>query len=116
MATTESEFWWALQDRISNECSRSSNLAVTHLVCDVLEPERYATDETKVNVSGKAYMLGHPTRRWNFTAAFSGAVLCDGAINWNVLLPENECDGWLQVDLAKHHISISREVGSRSNE
>lgn len=103
----ESDYWTALEFRVSREFAELPENHLRFLWCDGFSPERYLLDGPSPSISGRAWIGNGPNQeQWEFTLFLDRPAGSRSEVDWAALLPSENATRWLAVDPLGKRIQI----------
>lgn len=104
---TQSEFWSALEFRLSREFGGMTHRPYRFLWCDGFDPELYELDQHPPCIRGKTWIEDGPGDNvWDFRLILNRSYSSIDEIDWNSLLPQENVTRWIAIDLPRRYIEI----------
>ena len=104
---TESEFWSALEVRLTREFAGTQEGLDKGIWCDGFIPEEYHLAVMEPKITGRVWIcLGSHQDEWRFEMCVKGQARLASEIDWALQLPSDNVTGWLTYDDSRQEIRI----------
>ncbi|GIH03333.1 hypothetical protein Rhe02_14000 [Rhizocola hellebori] len=97
MISAETNFWQALEYRVTAELAGLADHSLRHHWCDGLIPADYDLAGDPPCIRGRAYCGRSGQEHWQFTLFVAPGTPARDRIDWPALLPAADLTGWLTV-------------------
>jgi hypothetical protein len=104
---TETNFWQALEYRITAELAALEDSDLRHHWCEGLVPHTYDLRADPPCIRGRAYCGRSGLEHWQFTLFVAAGTRSRERIDWPCLLPADGMTGWLTVCPADRTLSVN---------
>jgi hypothetical protein len=114
---TQTEFWRALERRLTHEFSGMTYRPYRFLWCDGFDPELYELERQPPCIRGKTWIEDGPGENlWDFRLILNRSYASTDEIDWMSLLPGYDLTGWAAIDPHRRYIEMEPGVASPDGE
>jgi hypothetical protein len=106
---TESEYWAALERRLTRELAAMEDDGLRFLWCDGFLPEEHALEERPPRISGRVWLgNGRRQEQWAFVLLLEERhARSREALPWASLLPAEDVGGWVMIDWEQRRLRLT---------
>jgi hypothetical protein len=105
--SAETNFWQALEYRVTAELARHEDQSLQRHWCDGLIPGEYDFSADPPCIRGRAYCGRSGQEHWQFTLYVAPGTSARDRVDWPALLPSAQMTGWLTVCPADHTLTLN---------
>jgi hypothetical protein len=104
----ETEFFRALEARLTGEWAGMRQKELTKLWCDGMVPDVFIVVGKCCNITGRVWIGDGSEYQqcWSFVLHLGGDTLIREEIDWPKFLPDPEVTGWLSMDFKTKFMKI----------